>query len=120
MTPPSYLDRQLSKLALQAGVTGILVQGSNGEAQFLSHDERKHAIKFTRDTLEQNGFKDRLVIAGTGGQSTKETIKLTKDAADAGASHALVLTPATWPPQMTKPNIIRFFQTASLSPYLAH
>ncbi|KAI0697967.1 dihydrodipicolinate synthetase [Cytidiella melzeri] len=97
----------------QGGVTGILVQGSNGEAQLLLHDERKQAIRLTRDTLDQNGYKDVLVIAGTGGQSTKETLKLCQDAADAGASHALVLTPSTWPPQMTKPNITRFFHAVA-------
>ncbi|KAI0084139.1 dihydrodipicolinate synthetase [Irpex rosettiformis] len=106
------IKKHILRLA-QGGITGILVQGSNGEAQFLSHEERKRAIQLTREILDRNGFKDRLVIAGTGGHSTKETIKLTKDAADAGASHALVLTPATWPPQMTKPNIIRFFHTVA-------
>ncbi|KAJ3551559.1 hypothetical protein NM688_g4630 [Phlebia brevispora] len=97
----------------QGGVTGILVQGSNGEAQHLSHEERKHAIRLTRQTLDENGFKDVLVIAGTGGQSTKESIKLCVDARDAGAAYALVLTPSTWPPQMTKPNIIRFHRTVA-------
>ncbi|KAH8100139.1 dihydrodipicolinate synthetase [Cristinia sonorae] len=101
----------------QGGVTGILVQGSNGEAQHLSHDERKLAIATTRQTLDQNGFKNVVVIAGTGGQSTRETKKLCADARDAGAEYALVLTPSTWPPQMTKPNIIRFHrEVADASP----
>lgn len=85
------------------------MQGSNGEAQLLSHEERKAAIRITRDTLDKNGFKDTLILAGTGAQSTKETIKLCKDAAEAGATYALVLTPSTWPTQMTKPNVVRFF-----------
>ncbi|KAJ3507072.1 hypothetical protein NLJ89_g6504 [Agrocybe chaxingu] len=74
----------------QGGVTGILVQGSNGEAQHLSHDERKQAIALTRRTLDENGFQNVLVIAGTGAQSTRETKKLCVDAKAAGASHALV------------------------------
>ncbi|KAK7690747.1 hypothetical protein QCA50_005846 [Cerrena zonata] len=101
----------------QGGVTGILVQGSNGEAQHLSHDERKHAIALTRQTLDANGFQNVLVIAGTGAQSTKETKKLCVDAKEAGATHVLVLTPSVWPPQMTKANIIRFHQeVADASP----
>lgn len=92
----------------QGGVTGILVQGSNGEAQHLSHEERKQAIQLTRQTLDENGYLNVLVIAGTGAQSTRETKKLCVDAKDAGASHALVLTPSTWPPQMSADNIIRF------------
>lgn len=49
-----------------------------------------------------------IVIAGTGAQSTRETKKLCADAKDAGASYALVLTPSTWPPQMSIENILRF------------
>lgn len=101
----------------QGGVTGFLVQGSNGEAQHLSHDERKQAISLTRKTLDENGFKHVLVIAGTGAQSTREVKKLCADAKDAGASHALVLTPSTWPPQMTVDNILRFHrEVADVSP----
>lgn len=111
-------------------MTGILVQGSNGEAQHLSvlysllslsnlrrysrsHEERKQAISLTRTTLDENGFKHVLVIAGTGAQSTRETKKLCVDARDAGASHVLVLTPSTWPPQMTVDNILRFHREVS-------
>ncbi|TFK88839.1 dihydrodipicolinate synthetase [Polyporus arcularius HHB13444] len=101
----------------QGGVTGILVQGSNGEAQHLSHDERKETIRLTRATLDENGFQDVLVIAGTGGQSTKETKKLCVDAKEAGASHALVLTPGVWPTQMTKERILKFHRdVADASP----
>ncbi len=96
--------------SIQGGVTGILVQGSNGEAQHLSHDERKETIRHARKTLDENGFQNVLVIAGTGGQSTKETKKLCVDAKEAGASHALVLTPGVWPNQMNKERIIKFHQ----------
>jgi len=97
----------------KGGVTGILVQGSNGEAQHLSHDERKEAIRFTRKTLNENGFEHVLVIAGTGAQSTRETIKLCHDAKEAGATFALVLTPSTWVPAMTRDAILRFHRTVA-------
>ncbi|TFK21179.1 dihydrodipicolinate synthetase [Coprinopsis marcescibilis] len=101
----------------EGGVTGILVQGSNGEAQHLSHDERKQAISLTRETLDQAGFQNVLVIVGTGGQSTRETKKLNEDAHKAGASHALVLTPGVWPKLMTLDNIVRFHrEVADASP----
>jgi dihydrodipicolinate synthase/N-acetylneuraminate lyase len=58
--------------------------------------------------LNENGYEDVIVIAGTGVQSTRETKKLCVDAGEAGASYALVLTPSTWPPQMTRENILRF------------
>ncbi|KAF8920093.1 hypothetical protein CPB85DRAFT_1211695 [Mucidula mucida] len=101
----------------KGGVTGILVQGSNGEAQFLSQAERKEAIKLTRETLDANGFQNVVVIAGTGAQSTRETVQLCIDAKDAGATHVLVLTPSTWPPQMTVDNVIKFHtEVADASP----
>ena len=84
------------------------MQGSNGEAQHLSHDERFLAIKTVRDTLNQNGFEKVTVIAGTGAPSTKETKLLNTQVKDAGADFVLVLTPGAWPPQMSKDNIIRF------------
>ncbi|OCH93049.1 dihydrodipicolinate synthetase [Obba rivulosa] len=101
----------------QGGVTGILVQGSNGEAQHLSHDERKEAIRITKQTLDENGFQKVVIIAGTGGQSTRETKKLCVDAAEAGAAFCLVLTPSVWPPQMMPANILRFYrEVADASP----
>ncbi|KAF5359239.1 hypothetical protein D9756_003155 [Leucocoprinus leucothites] len=111
-----HIQAHVLRLA-RGGVTGILVQGSNGEAQHLSPDERKKAIKITRETLDKNGFQNVLVIAGTGAQSTRETIRLCVDAKEAGASHALVLTPSVWPKSMTQENIIQFHtQVADASP----
>ncbi|PCH42223.1 dihydrodipicolinate synthetase [Wolfiporia cocos MD-104 SS10] len=101
----------------KGGVTGILVQGSNGEAQHLSHDERKEAIRVTRQTLNENGFENVVVIAGTGAQSTRETKKLCADAAEAGAAYCLVLTPSVWPNQMTPDKILKFYRdVADASP----
>lgn len=57
-----------------------------------------------------------MVIAGTGAQSTRETKKLCIDAKEAGASHALVLTPSTWPRQMTAEIVIRFHREVSRRP----
>ena len=74
----------------------------------MTREERKTAIALTRKTLDDNGFQNTLVIAGTGAQSTRETIQFCVDAKESGASHALVLTSSTWPPQMTPDNIIRF------------
>ncbi|KAG8789773.1 hypothetical protein FRC12_013281 [Ceratobasidium sp. 428] len=107
-----------------AGVAGILVQGSNGEAQHLSREERSTLIRHARSVLDEAGFdgktegKKRIVVmAGTGAQSTRETRTLRKDAAEAGAEFALVLTPSVWPPLMSKEAIIKFHQdVADVSP----
>ncbi|KAJ7284847.1 hypothetical protein C8J57DRAFT_1289642 [Mycena rebaudengoi] len=111
----------------QGGVTGILVQGSNGEAQHLSHDERKQAIRLTRQTLDDNGLRrlSKKVVHFRGSRNSYSLTlaQLCMDAKEAGASHVLVLTPSTWPPQMSVENIIRFHREvadASPIPYMIY
>ncbi|KAI9509837.1 hypothetical protein F5148DRAFT_1282586 [Russula earlei] len=91
MFPPSPLldNKEIDEDV--GSVTGILVQGSNGEAQYLSEDEYKCVIRLTRETFDAHGYKDVAVIAGTGAQSTRETKQL--NAKEVGATHALVLSP---------------------------
>lgn len=68
--------------------SALLVLGSNGEAACLSEDEKVAIIKAS--VAKANG---RPIYAGTGTDSTRTTVELTKKAADAGASAALVLNP---------------------------
>jgi 4-hydroxy-2-oxoglutarate aldolase len=68
--------------------SGILVLGSNGEAACLSEDEKVAIIKAA--VAKSSG---RAIYAGTGTDSTRTTVELTKKAADAGAVAALVLNP---------------------------
>lgn len=63
-----------------------------GEALHLSHEERKTLIKAARGALDAAGFTHVPIIAGTGAGSTRETIQLNKEAADAGADYAIVIT----------------------------
>ena len=73
----------------KTGLKGLVVMGSNGEYVYLSADEkRKLVAKAVESTPEQ-----MLVIAGTGCESTQETIELTCDCAGIGAHAALVVTP---------------------------
>jgi len=73
---------------LEGGVSGLVPCGSNGEAPYLSREERRKIIEIVID--EVNGKVP--VVAGTGSMSTKETIVFTKDAKDLGADAALVVT----------------------------
>jgi 4-hydroxy-tetrahydrodipicolinate synthase len=74
---------------LKGGVSGLVPCGSNGEAPYLSREERMKVIETVMD--EVNGKVS--VVAGTGSVSTKETILFTKDAKDLGVDAALVVTP---------------------------
>lgn len=66
-----------------------MVQGSNGEAVLMSDQERVDLVRFVKKLLP----KDKLLIAGAGMESTRQTIALGKAMAEAGADALLVLTP---------------------------
>ncbi|KAI0362082.1 dihydrodipicolinate synthetase [Trametes cingulata] len=74
----------------KAGVRPLL-SGSMGEAHHLSHGERVTLIKTARRALDDAGFTSFPIIAGTGAGSTRETIQLSIEAAEAGADYAIVI-----------------------------
>lgn len=85
---PSF-EAHVARLA-NAGVSP-LVSGTMGEAIHLSHVERTTLIKAARKALDDAGYKSIPVIAGTGAGSTRETIELCKEAADAEADYVIVI-----------------------------
>ncbi|HNV34954.1 MAG TPA: 4-hydroxy-tetrahydrodipicolinate synthase [Bacillota bacterium] len=70
-------------------LAGYVVLGSNGEANFLTFDEK---VSLVAEVARINEGR-KLIIAGTGVETTAETIKLTAETAKAGAQAALVLPP---------------------------
>jgi len=74
---------------IKQGTHCIVPCGTTGESATLSHDEHMRVVEFTVETAR----KRVPVIAGTGSNSTTETIMLTKHAKAAGADAALVITP---------------------------
>ena len=70
-------------------VSGVVPCGTTGEFSYMTIEERKRAVEVCLD--EVNGRVP--VVAGTGCQSTRETVALTGWAKDAGASGALVVAP---------------------------
>ncbi len=86
-------------------VAGILISGSTGESVYLDDEERRTLIEAAADVLPQ----DRLVIAGTGSESTRHTIRLTEQAADAGADVVLVSPPAYFTGAMTLSVLARHY-----------
>ncbi|MGQ9743780.1 MAG: 4-hydroxy-tetrahydrodipicolinate synthase [Candidatus Bathycorpusculaceae bacterium] len=81
--------RKCIKFWVDGGVSGLMPCGSNGEAPYLSREERRKVIEIVMD---EAGGKVR-VVAGTGSMSTRETILFTKDAKELGVDAALVVTP---------------------------
>lgn len=102
-SPFQHDELALDKLAdnmtfwLESKLSGIVVLGSNGEFIVLSPEEKRKSIS----TVCKLSKGKKPVIAGTGCESTKETIELTKYAAQAGAAAALVLSPNYYKKAMT-------------------
>ncbi len=71
------------------GVSGLVSCGSNGEAPYLTREEREKIIEIAVDEVDGKVP----IIAGTGSMSTRETILFTRDAKDIGAEAALIVTP---------------------------
>ena len=74
---------------LKNGTNGLVPAGTTGESPTLSHEEHQQVIELC--IKESKGAIP--VIAGTGSNSTKEAISLTKHAEKVNANAALVVTP---------------------------
>ena len=94
-------------------ISGIVVGGSTGEAVLLDDDERAQLLEGARDVVPP----DRCLIAGTGAESTRRTIRLCAMAADQGADAVLVQPPAFYKGAMTDEALIAHFtRVANKSP----
>ena len=69
------------------GVDFIVPCGSNSEAPLLTREERAAVVDTVADVA------DGPVLAGTGAEGYRRTLTYTRDAAEAGANAALVVTP---------------------------
>ncbi|KJR70284.1 4-hydroxy-tetrahydrodipicolinate synthase [Bacillus velezensis] len=74
---------------LKNGTDSLVVAGTTGESPTLSTEEKIALFEFT--VKEVNGRVP--VIAGTGSNNTKDSIKLTKKAEDAGVDCVMLVTP---------------------------
>ena len=80
---------RLVEFMLEGGVEGLVVSGSTGEAATCSLDERRTLWTFVRERV-----KGRVpVIAGTGTNSTSESIVNTRLAEDLGLDGVMLVTP---------------------------
>ena len=94
-------------------VRGIVVGGSTGEAVLLDEDERVLLLEGARDLVPD----DRLVIAGTGAESTRATIRRCEVSAGKGADAVLVQPPAFYRGAMTDAALLDHYRAvAAASP----
>ena len=81
--------KELVEFHINNGTDAIVPCGTTGESPTLSHEEHKKVIEYTIKAV--GGRKP--VIAGTGSNSTTETLDLTASARDMGADGVLLVMP---------------------------
>ncbi|GAA5910761.1 dihydrodipicolinate synthase family protein [Sporobolomyces salmoneus] len=105
------------KFVASSGV-GIVCLGSMGEAVQLSHSERNLVVEAARKALDSDEkLKEIPLIVGTGASSTRETIELTKSAAEKGADFGMVIAPGYFSGALSKEALKTYFvEVAEASP----
>ena len=99
---------------LDAGLTGIVVGGSTGEAALLEEHERQRLLEWARAIVPD----DRWLIAGIGAESTRLTVRRAREAAERGADAVLVVAPHYYGAQMTPEALAAHFrEVADESPH---
>ncbi len=94
---PFHADQTLNLEALESNVkrwndtslAGYTVLGTTGEFVSLTLDEKKAVLETAREATS----REKVFLAGTGAESTFETLVLTRWAAAHGADYAIVVTP---------------------------
>lgn len=93
----------------QHPISGVLIAGSTGESVFLDEGERAVLLEAAADVIPD----DRLVIMGTGAESTRYTIHLCEQAADGGANAVLVSPPAYYKGAMSPEVLARHYRAVA-------
>lgn len=73
----------------RTALAGYVVSGSTGESVYLSVEEKLRLFELTA----KHAASDKLLLAGTGMESVRETVMLTNRAAEMGYKAAMVRTP---------------------------
>jgi 4-hydroxy-2-oxoglutarate aldolase len=94
-------------------LAGFAILGSTGEFVYLTPEEKKAVLERARQVIPE----EKIMLAGTGSESTRETIHLTRWAGELGADFAMVVTPAYYKRAM-KPEVLRahYLEVADQSP----
>lgn len=94
-------------------LAGFAVLGSTGEFVYLTEEEKKSVLGRARQEIGS----DKIMLAGTGCESTRQTVALTRWAGELGSDFAMVVTPAYYKKAMSS-NALRahYLEVAEQSP----
>jgi 4-hydroxy-tetrahydrodipicolinate synthase len=99
--------RELIDYLINKGVYGLFILGTNGECHVLTDDEK---VEFAKIVIEHTNNRVP-VFVGTGGNSTREVINLSKRMEAIGASALSIITPYFVPP--TQKELIEHYKAVA-------
>lgn len=91
----------------RTGLNGVLVAGSTGEAAYLTEAERLRLVEIARELIRP----PKLLMAGTGLESTAATLRLSREAVARGADAVLLVPPNYYKPAMRPGVLENHFRT---------
>jgi 4-hydroxy-2-oxoglutarate aldolase len=106
IAPVSFRNALSAHLA--AGLDGVVLAGSTGEAALLDDDERRAMVEWARPIVPD----EQWLLVGVGSESTRLTIRRAIDAAERGADAVLVVSPHYYGAAMMTAESLRVHFTA--------
>lgn len=114
-TPPLDHDTQAAHAVYlaRAGIAGLVVLGSTGEAVHIHPRDRAALLAGLRAALDGAGFPAYPLVAGTATNSIEETVEQLRDAQAAGAQWGMVLVPGYNAPVTPQEGIVAWFRAVA-------
>jgi 4-hydroxy-2-oxoglutarate aldolase len=114
---PFYPDERLYLRKLEANMAhysrsllaGMLLLGSTGEAVMLNDAESREVLRVAAEAAAP----EKVLIAGVGKQSVKETLELAEAAARFSYDAVLVRTPTYYANQMSSAAVLNYFRSVA-------
>ncbi len=92
----------------RTGLAGYVVCGSTGESVYLTTEEKLQLWEW----VAESAAPDKLLLAGTGVESVRETVDLTNRAASLGYKAAMVRTPHYYKNLLNRPDVQQLYFSA--------
>jgi 4-hydroxy-2-oxoglutarate aldolase len=105
---PVHLRQNVSRL-VAAGLDGVVVAGSTGESALLDPDEQRRMVAWVRDVLPDQ----RWLVAGTGAESTRQAVALTRAAGAEGADAVLVRPPSYYSTAVSPASLVDYYRAVA-------
>lgn len=116
-TTPFYPDGRLYLKKFEHNIerysrtplSGMVILGSTGEAVMLSDEESREVLRVARGSAAA----EKVLLAGVGRESVRETLRLAEYAAEQQYDAVLVRTPNYYGPQMGASEMLTYFRTVA-------